>query len=100
MRHYQLDFFKSVPPPAQSSVFGSLVKLDRASDRIQRCHDNIAIVTPGNGPHAAELVCTQCGAHRGWGSKQFVSFLERTARMFGKGSALPVIRDSRFTQEA
>jgi hypothetical protein len=42
------------------------VQLDRGIDRQKPCHDNIAIIASGKGPHAAELKCEACGQHRGW----------------------------------
>jgi hypothetical protein len=30
------------------------------------CHDNLAIVGPGRGPHAGCLRCAKCGKWRGW----------------------------------
>jgi hypothetical protein len=45
------------------------------------CCDNVAVITPGKGPHAAELRCVGCDAHRAWLSKQaFDSILENSRR--------------------
>jgi hypothetical protein len=31
-----------------------------------RCGTNVALINPGRGPHAAELRCRNCDAHRQW----------------------------------
>jgi hypothetical protein len=77
----------------RSPAIGVLVKLDRTLDRVRPCHDNTAVLAPGTDPHAAALLCATCGTHRGWATKSTVNFIERTFRMFGRGDALPVIRD-------
>jgi hypothetical protein len=30
------------------------------------CHDNLARIVPGKGPHAGGLRCAKCGKWRGW----------------------------------
>jgi hypothetical protein len=81
------------PDTERSPAIGTLVRLDRSVDRVRPCHANTAILAPGTGPHAAALICSVCGSHRGWATKQTVNFIERTFRMFGRGDALPIIRD-------
>jgi hypothetical protein len=41
----------------------------------QQCHNNIAIVHAGKGPHAAELRCADCGKHCGWLPKSAANWL-------------------------
>jgi hypothetical protein len=101
MRHHhpnQADLFG--PPPKQSAAIGTLVRLDRTSDRLKPCHANTAILLPGTGPHAAELACAVCGSHRGWATKSTVNFIEQLHRMFGRGDALPIIRDHQLMSAA
>src|SRR5262249_49723495 len=59
------------------------VKLDRHVDRQKPCCQNWAVLAAGKGPHAAELKCMTCGAHRGWVSKTTFNFIETTVRLFG-----------------
>jgi hypothetical protein len=77
----------------RSPAIGVLVKLDRQIDRVKPCHSNTAVLAPGTGPHAAALICVACGQHRGWATRQTVNFVERLQRMFGRGDALPIVRD-------
>jgi hypothetical protein len=56
------------------------VRLDRTIDqRMTCCGSNVASVHCGRGPHAAELRCANCGAHRGWMPKKAHAFLIQTA---------------------
>jgi hypothetical protein len=59
------------------------VRLDRRVDRELGCHDNIATIHPGHGPHAAQLRCIECHRHRGWLSHETTNFLTETVRQFG-----------------
>jgi hypothetical protein len=76
------------PEPAPT-----LVRLDRDIDREKPCCNNLAILKPPRGPHAAELRCAGCGAHRGWLPKQALHFLKATAARFGATSAPIPLRD-------
>jgi hypothetical protein len=76
------------PEPAPT-----LVRLDRDVDREKPCCQNLAILKPPRGPHAAELRCAGCGAHRGWLPKQALDFLKATAARFGATSAPIPLRD-------
>jgi hypothetical protein len=94
-RPRQLDMFE--PLPTNSPVTGTLVKLDRYGDRVQPCHENIAVVAAGSGPHGAALLCSACGAHRGWLFKSTIRFLERTMQLYGRHDGMPVIRNTEQT---
>jgi len=37
----------------------------------------------GRGPHAGELVCANCGQHRGWLSKSTARWIETVVSRFG-----------------
>jgi hypothetical protein len=64
------------------------VRLDRAVDRREPCHDNMAVVS------ADRLVCTTCGRDRGSLAKPIAAFLTETIALFGPLQADPVIRDN------
>jgi hypothetical protein len=81
------------PNSNKSTAIGTLVRLDRKIDRVRRCHENTAVLAPGVGPHAVELLCATCGSHRGWATKSAINFIERCQQLFGRSDALPVIRD-------
>ncbi len=55
---------------AHSKPAPPLLRLNRRIDRIRPCCEILGIVGAGQGPHAAELKCAGCGAHRGWLPKQ------------------------------
>lgn len=57
------------------------VRLDRDVDRRKPCHDNIAVIRPGRGPHAAELRCAKCNSHRGLRAEA-LTFIENLAQRF------------------
>ena len=72
MNAVALDLFGNPITPALR------VRLDQP---LKTCCGNVAIVAPGKGPHAAELRCARCDAHRGWLPKQaFDSILENSRR--------------------
>jgi hypothetical protein len=72
-------------PPALTCqpIIGLRVRLDRRVDRELGCHDNLAAIFPGRGPHAAQLRCAECQRHRGWLGKLTADFLTETVRTFG-----------------
>jgi hypothetical protein len=51
------------------TLIGVRLRLNRDIDRRNPCHENICIIFPGKGPHAGELICASCHAHRGWLSR-------------------------------
>jgi hypothetical protein len=70
------------------------VRLDRTIDqRTTCCGSNVATVHIGRGPHAAELRCGDCGAHRGWMPKEAHAFLIQTAARFGVRTEPIILRD-------
>ena len=68
---------------ASSSLSGTRIRLDRPSDREYGCCGNIAVITAGNLPHNAALVCATCGRHRGWLSEPVIAFIQETRARFG-----------------
>jgi hypothetical protein len=77
------DLFGQWPPSPAEGIIGMRVKLERASDLLNPCCENIAIIAQGKGPHAAQLCCENCWRHLGWLSKNTVDFLTETVRLFG-----------------
>src|SRR6516165_8170020 len=71
------------------------VQLDRSIDaRTRCCGSNIATIHIGRGPHAAELRCAACGAHRGWLPQEAHAFIKKTAEKFGAPTDPIILRDS------
>jgi hypothetical protein len=57
-----LDLFPDTAPPADPLI-GRAVCIETVC---WKCGTNVALVNPGRGPHAAELRCRNCDAHRQW----------------------------------
>jgi hypothetical protein len=77
-----------------TAPLGLMVRLDRTIDRSKPCCQNVAIIHPGTGPHAAELKCADCGSHRGWLPQQAHDFINKLAARFGAPVEPIVLRDS------
>jgi hypothetical protein len=84
----------AVRSPDDGSLIGLRVKLNRAVDQQARCHDNLALIHPGKGPHSHELRCTVCGQSRGWLKKSTADFLTEMVRTFGVPVEPFTIRDA------
>jgi hypothetical protein len=67
-----------------------LVKLARDIDTEKPCCENVAVIHPGKGPHAAEMRCNGCGRHRGWLPAEALSFITAVTQRFG-APAEPII---------
>jgi hypothetical protein len=65
-----------------------------SSIRITPCHDNVAKLHAGRGPHAYALLCPTCGRHRGWLPKAAADFFTETVRAFGVPSEPLIYRDA------
>jgi hypothetical protein len=94
----QRDMF-GAPPPADGSLIGLRVKLDRAIDRERPCCRNVCIISAGKGPHAGELHCADCGRNRGWLSKTTAQWIEHVATRFGAPTTPIVVRKSHTYEE-
>jgi hypothetical protein len=70
------------------------VRLDRSIDRQKPCCGNVAIIRPGKGPHAAELRCESCSAHRGWLQAEALAFVESLTQRFGAPVEPLILRDT------
>jgi hypothetical protein len=77
-----------------------LVRLDRHIDRDKPCCNNIAAVAPGKPPHAAELRCATCNAHRGWMRREAFDFLIYLAQQFNAPAEPIILRDSSIGDHA
>jgi hypothetical protein len=90
----------TAPTIAEHDLFGQaivpplLVRLDRTTDRLHPCCDNLAVLRPGKAPHVAELRCANCNRHRGWLPKAVLDFLTTTAQRFGASADPIILRDS------
>jgi hypothetical protein len=78
---------------------GLQVKLDRTVDRDRPCCRNIFVIGAGAGPHAGELICVDCGQHRGWLSKPTAQWIESVVARFGAPTTPIVVRQSTLKQE-
>src|SRR6266481_1500172 len=79
------DLFDVTPwrPEPPSPAIGMMVRLTRDIDRQKPCCDNLAIVGPGKPPHAGELRCAGCNAHRGWLPQATLNFIIDMTGRFG-----------------
>jgi hypothetical protein len=84
------DLFVATPsrPEPQSPAIGMVVRLDRDIDRQQPCHDNVVIIQPGKAPHAGELRCATCSAHRRWAPKAMLDLVTETTKRFGASQTI------------
>jgi hypothetical protein len=85
----QSDLFATADP-----LIGLRVKLEREVDQCQPCHDNIAEICAGRGPHGHALKCEQCGRFRGWLPKAAADFLTETIRVLGVPCEPLIYRDA------
>jgi hypothetical protein len=73
------------------------VRLDQP---LKTCCRNVAIVAPGKGPHAAELRCAGCDAHRGWLRREALDFLTDLSQRFGAPAEPMILRDRQIGDHA
>jgi hypothetical protein len=81
------------------TLIGLKVKLDRPVDREAPCCQNICTIGPAREPHAGELICADCGQHRGWLSKSTARWLEHIAARFGAPEVITVRKAHTFQEE-
>ena len=81
------------------TVVGLEVRLDRPADRESPCCRNICRIGAGNGPHAGELICADCGCHRGWLSKSTAQWIGSVIARFGAPTTPIVVRKAHTYQE-
>jgi hypothetical protein len=85
----QLGVFVAEPA---APLIGLRVKVDRPVDRDQPCCRNICSISHGEGPHAGELICADCGQHRGWLSTSTAHWIEQVISRFGAPTTPIVVR--------
>jgi hypothetical protein len=72
-----------------NKIAGPKIKLDRLVDRKRPCCKNICIITA-----AGELVCADCGQHRGCLSEKTTRWIEHVSSRFGAPETITVHRDA------
>jgi hypothetical protein len=77
---------------AADPLIGRTVKLDRP----HLCGSTEAIISTGKGPHVGSLICTGCGKHRQWISKESYAaiseFVAEIIRLTGEQPAEIIFR--------
>jgi hypothetical protein len=81
----QLELLDDRPP-----AFGLRVRLE--THRRCKCGSDIAVVGRGREPHAAQLRCNRCGAHRGWLSHGTANWITTIINKFGAPTTPIVLR--------
>jgi hypothetical protein len=81
------------------TLVGLQVKLDRPVDRERPCCRNICVIDPGKGPHVGELICADCGQHRGWLSKPTARWIENVVTRFGAPTTPIIVRKTHTYEE-
>src|SRR5215469_11895115 len=81
-------------------LVGTTVRLARPADLERPCCANLAVIHPGKPPHAAALVCADCGSHRGWLSHSALKFITETTQRFGAPLEPIVLRQQERTAMA
>jgi hypothetical protein len=85
----QLDIFVA---GMGTPLFGLRVKLDRLIDCNQPCCRNICGIGSGKAPYDGELICADCGQHRGWLSKTTTDWIKDVVARFGAPTTPIVVR--------
>jgi hypothetical protein len=80
------------------ALIGLEVRLDRPADRENPCCRNVCRIGTGKGPHAGELICADCGRHRGWLSKSTAQWIGSVITRFGAPTTPIVVRKT-YTYE-
>jgi hypothetical protein len=68
--------------------------MDRPLDRNRPCCRNICTIGLAKGPHAGELICADCGQHRGYLSNDIAHWIESVITRFGAPRTPIVVRGS------
>jgi hypothetical protein len=77
-------------PGDHTPAYGLRVRLE--TDRRCKCGSDTAVVGQGREPHAAELACERCGAHRGWLSHGSAHWISTVFSKFGAPTTPIVLR--------
>jgi hypothetical protein len=92
----QLDLFVA---GAKTPFVGLCIRMDRPVDRNRRCCRNLCTITPAKTPHAGELICADCGQHRGWISNETVYWIESVIARFGAPTTPIMVRSFHTCEE-
>lgn len=83
------------------TLVGLKIRLDRPADRDRPCCRNVCTIGAGRRPHAGELVCADCGQHRGWLSKSTARWIETVVSRFGAPTTpISVHKSHTYEEEA
>jgi hypothetical protein len=96
MINRQLYLFVAEP---EWSLAGLRVKMERPIDRGRPCCRNFCTIAPANEPHAGDLICADCGLHRGWLSKTTARWIESVIERFGAPTTPIVVRAHTYEEE-
>jgi hypothetical protein len=77
-------------------LVGLEIKLNRPVDRERPCCRNVCTIGAARGPHAGELICTDCGQRRGWLSQSTAQWIREVVARFGAPRTPIIIRASSF----
>ena len=81
------------------TLIGLKVQLGRPVDREHPCCRNVCTIGAARGPHAGELICADCGSHRGWLSKSTARWIGSVITRFGAPDTPIVVRKSHTYEE-
>ena len=83
----------------EAPLVGLRVRMDRPVDRDRPCCRNFCTIGPAKRPHAGELICADCGKHRGWISNATAYWIESVIARFGVPTTPIMVRKSHTYQE-
>jgi hypothetical protein len=96
MINRQLNLFVAEP---ETPLAGLRVKMGRPIDRDRPCCRNFCTIAPANEPHAGELICADCGQHRGWLSKATAQWIKDLISRFGAPTTPIIVRRAHAYEE-
>jgi hypothetical protein len=84
---------------AETPLVGLRIRMDRPADRNRPCCRNFCTIGPAKETHAGELICADCGQHRGWISNATAHWIESLIVRFGRPTSPIIVRKSHSYQE-
>jgi hypothetical protein len=84
------------------SIIGLAVVFDRPCDRVNLCctKNRLGKIAPGIGSQGANLVCSNCGAHRGYLSQEIATQISDIVSKFGPLDAPIILRAGGKNEQA
>ena len=79
---------------AETPLVGLRIRMDRPADRNRPCCRNFCTIGPAKETHAGELICADCGQHRGWISNATACWIESVIARFGAPTTPIMVRRS------